>query len=215
MKIQSPWMGRVRGSAGNMTGSKVYDKNVLRAKAFEVSNPNTTAQQTERSFFAEVAEFCSTFSEAQLRTLFPTKPKSMSRRNALTKQMTAFSETSNGVKSLSYEYINTLGNAPTSNLLRNDCTIGQTYTEVELDISKEMESQYAFNHFIVAIINDTQKQMLFTTKSSVVGTAVISLHTPSNWQTTDAAHAIALITDSKEELTNKDFGSFFVILRPL
>ncbi len=87
MKIQSPWMGRVRGSAGNMTGSKVYDKNVMRAKAFEVSNPNTAAQQTERSFFAQVADCCASVSEEQLRSLFGVKPKSMSRRNALTRQV--------------------------------------------------------------------------------------------------------------------------------
>ena len=89
MKIQSPWMGRVRGSAGNMTGCKVFDKNVLRAKAFEVSNPRTTAQVTQRDFFEQVTKIVSGVTEEQLRSLFGQKPKSMSRRNMLTKQVAA------------------------------------------------------------------------------------------------------------------------------
>ena len=39
MKVQNPIIGRARGSAGGMTFCKNYDKNVARAKAFEVSNP--------------------------------------------------------------------------------------------------------------------------------------------------------------------------------
>ena len=47
-KVQNPIIGRAKGSAGGMTFSKNYDKNVMRAKAFEVNNPNTQAQQTQR-----------------------------------------------------------------------------------------------------------------------------------------------------------------------
>lgn len=110
MKIQSPWMGRVKGSAGNMTGSKVYDKNVLRAKAFEVSNPNTTAQQTERNFFAQVADCCASVSEEQLRSLFGVKPKSMSRRNALTKQVSKAYSIDGTSKTLDFSKLLAIGN---------------------------------------------------------------------------------------------------------
>ena len=87
MKIQSPWMGRIKGSAGNMTGCKVYDKNVMRAKAFEVTNPKTSAQQVRREFFSTSLKVSSSVSEEQLRSLFGQKPKAMSRRNELTKQL--------------------------------------------------------------------------------------------------------------------------------
>ena len=110
MKIQSPWMGRVRGSAGNMTGCKIYDKNVMRAKAFEVSNPNTAAQQTERSFFAQVAECCASVSEEQLRSLFGVKPKSMSRRNELTKQVSKAYSIDGTSKTLDFSKLLSIGN---------------------------------------------------------------------------------------------------------
>lgn len=103
-------MGRVRGSAGNMTGSKVYDKNVMRAKAFEVSNPNTQAQQTERSFFAEVSQCVSSISEAELRSLFGVKPKGMSRRNALTKQVSEAYSIDGTSKTLDFSILLAIGN---------------------------------------------------------------------------------------------------------
>ena len=87
MKVQNPIIGRSRGSAGGMTFCKNYDKNVARAKAFEVSNPNTPAQQNQRTFFKGVSVVTSMFTPDELRTLFPQKPKAMSRRNALSKQI--------------------------------------------------------------------------------------------------------------------------------
>lgn len=110
MKTQNPWMGRVRGSAGNMTGCKVYDKNVLRAKAFEVSNPNTAAQQTQRAFFKEVADIVATVSEEELRSLFGIKPKAMSRRNALSKQVAEAYSIVDGQKVVDFSKLQAIGN---------------------------------------------------------------------------------------------------------
>lgn len=110
MKTQNPWMGRVRGSAGNMTGCKVYDKNVLRAKAFEVSNPDTAAQQTQRDFFKEVAAIVATVSEEELRSLFGIKPKAMSRRNALSKQVAAAFSVEGNEKHVDFSKLQAIGN---------------------------------------------------------------------------------------------------------
>ncbi|MBO7182835.1 MAG: hypothetical protein J6V49_01735 [Bacteroidales bacterium] len=110
MKTQNPWIGRVKGSAGNMTGCKVYDKNVLRAKAFEVSNPNTASQQTQRNFFKQVSGIASTVSEEELRSLFGMKPKAMSRRNMLSKQIAAATAVVDGVKIVDFSKIEAIGN---------------------------------------------------------------------------------------------------------
>lgn len=112
MKTQNPWMGRARGSAGNMTSSKVYDKNVMRAKAFEVNNPKTAAQTSERNFFAEAQKVCQTVSEEQLRSLFGVKPKSKSRRNALLSQLLEAFSINNGVKEFDFSKLYAIGNGP-------------------------------------------------------------------------------------------------------
>ena len=103
-------MGRVRGSAGSMTGSKVYDKNVMRAKAFEVNNPKTSQQQSERGFFAQVQKACTSVSDEELRSLFGVKPKAMSRRNALSSQLTAAFSIVDGTKQLDFSKLGAIGN---------------------------------------------------------------------------------------------------------
>lgn len=110
MKTQNPWMGRARGSAGNMTSSKVYDKNVMRAKAFEVNNPNTAAQQSERNFFKQCQDAIAGVSEEQLRSLFPNMPKNKSRRNALMSQVLKQFSLINNAKQLNPSITNAFGN---------------------------------------------------------------------------------------------------------
>lgn len=159
MKIQSPWMGRVKGSAGNMTGSKIYDKNVLRAKAFEVSNPNTTAQQTERSFFAQVADCCASVSEEQLRSLFGVKPKSMSRRNALTKQLSAAFTIDGNEKVLDFSKLPAIGNGEKVNVEMVKIENGlfeanEILTDEKLGISNMIKT-----NIILVVFNEDDKKI--------------------------------------------------------
>ena len=116
MKVQSPWMGRVKGSAGNMTGCKMYSSNVMRAKAFEVANPKSAAQTTQRDFFAEVSQVVSSVTDAELRTLFPQLPKKMARRNMLNKQIAAANTVEGAVKSVDFSKLNKIGNGPEINV---------------------------------------------------------------------------------------------------
>lgn len=116
MKTQNPWMGRARGSAGNMTSSKVFDKNVMRAKAFEVNNPKTAAQTNERNFFAEAQKICQTVSEEQLRSLFGVKPKSKSRRNALLTQLLGMFDPATTPKAFDPEKFTSIGSGSKVNV---------------------------------------------------------------------------------------------------
>ena len=215
MKIQSPWMGRIKGSAGNMTGCKVYDKNVMRAKAFEVSNPNTQGQQTQRKFFAQLTELVSTFTEAQLRTLFPSKPKAMSRRNALSKQLAVSNTIVGNTKSIDFADIDTIGNAPTMDFGTTTVTVNEGDMTVSLDASVKVMPQYAENDFIAVFINDTKGEVLLTNACNDVATGEFDISMPNNWERTDTIHAIPLITESKDgKIAQVGFGSMGVINRP-
>lgn len=110
MKGQFPWIGRSRGSAGGMTTAKINDKNVMRAKAFEVANPKTAAQVMQRDFFKQVQEVCASVTEDELRSLFGVKPKTMTRRNALSKQIAAAYTIEDGVKSVDFSKLLAIGN---------------------------------------------------------------------------------------------------------
>lgn len=212
MKTQNPWMGRFRGSAGNMTGCKVYDKNVLRAKAFEVSNPNTPAQQVQRSFFKDLSQLVASFSVDELRTLFGQKPKAMSRRNALARQLAEDWTTDNGEKVLDFANINTLGNASTMDFGTTTCAFSGNNIAVELDASVKANTTLNDNYFIAAIVNDTKGEIYMSITSGVVRTGTLSIAKPANWVTTDTIHAIPLILDTKTAPVS--FGTLAVTKRP-
>lgn len=152
-------MGRIKGSAGNMTGSKVYDKNVMRAKAFEVSNPNTTAQQTERNFFAEVSACVSGVSEAELRSLFGVKPKTMSRRNALTKQVSEAFSIDGTSKTLDFSKLLSIGNGEKVNTPIVAFVNGETENDYLID-PKDFNVGSQLDTEIIWVLFDTDKKQI-------------------------------------------------------
>ena len=215
MKVQNPIIGRARGSAGGMTFSKVYDKNVARAKAFEVTNPKTSAQQIQRAFFAELTALCSDFSEELLRTLFPNKPKTMSRRNAITKQIAQSNTTVDGQKVIDYANIITLGNAKVMDF--GDITVHRREGDlaVHLDESVINMAAYEDNYYFAAIINETQKQIYIPAVFATVGADNYAITEPENWLSDDTVHAIPFITNAtSEEQVADGFGTLIVINRP-
>ena len=212
MKIQSPWMGRIRGSAGQMTGCKVYDKNVLRAKAFEVSNPNTAAQQVQRKFFASLTALCSDFSDELLRTLFPAKPKTMSRRNAITKQIAASNTMLGGEKVIDYASIDTLGNASVMDFGETNITIENNTIRVSLDDSVETNPNLRDYYFFVALVNEDTGEIFVPATFDTVTRNSYSTPLPTDWDNSMGIHPIPFITDTKTQPSG--FGTMGVTKRP-
>lgn len=212
MKVQNPIIGRSKGSAGGMTFCKVYDKNVARAKAFEVTNPKTMAQQTQRAFFASLTALCSDFSDEQLRTLFPQKPKTMSRRNAITKQIAQNWEMDGTDKVIDFETIDTLGNASVMDFGTTTCEFSNGSINVILDNSVKNNAQYADYYFIAAIVNETKGAIYLGTENGTVDDGSLIVPLPSSWESSDSIHAIPFITNSKTAISG--FGTLSVAKRP-
>ena len=195
-----------------MPGCKVYDKNVLRAKAFEVSNPNTPAQQNQRTFFAELTSISTDFSDEQLRALFPQKPKTMSRRNAISKQIAQSKKDVNNQKVIDFSDIDTLGNAAVMDFGTSGCTVSNGAVNVSLDAAVQANAQYADNMFIAALVNETKGTILIPLTNAKVSVGTIAPALPSGWEASDTIHAIPFITDSIVPVTG--FGSFIIKTRP-
>ena len=214
MKTQNPWMGRVKGSAGNMTGCKIYDKNVLRAKAFEVSNPKTPAQQVQRSFFKSLAAICATFNEDELRFLFPQKPKSMSRRNALSKQLAEDVILVDGEKVLDFASIDTLGNAPTMDFGTTECVNDGTNITVTLDPVVSGNETYGDYVFVAALVNVTKGKITMPLVGETIETGVLEITLPDGWESADEVNAIPLMTNIKGDAAPTGYGTMYVTKRP-
>lgn len=174
MKTQNPWMGRARGSAGNMTSSKVYDKNVMRAKAFEVNNPKTAAQTSERNFFAEAQKVCQTVSEEQLRSLFGVKPKSKSRRNALLSQLLSAYTINNGTKTYDYTKLYAIGNGPKTNApFIEDLAPDDNVT---IELTKEMFGVNATDDSLVyLVVYNGEDKLLIIDTGYLIGSIIDEL----------------------------------------
>ena len=215
MKVQNPIIGRARGSAGGMTFCKNYDKNVARAKAFEVSNPNTQAQQTQRAFFAELTALCSDFSDDQLRFLFPSKPKTMSRRNALSKQIAQSYAIDGTKKTIDYADIDTLGNAPVMDFGSIVMTNSNDYITCSVEDLPENHPEYLDNLFVVVLINTTKKEIAFPTLAQTVDAMDLDIPYPSGWEQADSILGIPFITNFKGSANQfPGFGATFAIKRP-
>lgn len=75
------------GKVGETVGAKWKDKNTIRVRTVP-SNPNTQAQQTVRSGFAEMSKFVSLFAD-QIKSVSALNTRSMSVRNAIMKANSA------------------------------------------------------------------------------------------------------------------------------
>ena len=154
MKGQFPWIGRSRGSAGGMTTAKINDKNVMRAKAYDVTNPKTAAQVMQRDFFKEVQEVCASVTEDQLRSLFGVKPKTMTRRNALSKQIAAAYTITEGVKNVDFSKLLAIGNGEKvttqiAHFTPESDNFEYEFTNVELGVPSETNLNLVYVFFCV------------------------------------------------------------------
>lgn len=211
-KVQNPVIGRAKGSAGGMTFSKVYDKNVMRAKAFEVSNPKTAAQTDQRDYFKSVSAQVAGFTVDMLRALFPSKPKGISRRNAIFKQLAEYTQFVEGVKTMKLADLKTIGNAPTMDFGTTTATISSGTITVGLDAAVKANTQVANLYFVAAVVNDTKQEISLDVTNALVSVGTLNITAPQGWEDTDTIHAIPLITDAIAAFTS--FGTLSVSQRP-
>ena len=195
-----------------MTFSKSLGKNVMRAKPFEVANPKTTAQVVQRNFFTKVSEMIQNFSPEQLRVLFPTMPKGITRRNALFKQVAAENEVVDNEKVVKTTDILSLGNAPMMDMGTTTCGIDNGVITVELDDAVKNNTEVNDLYFVAVVVNDTKGQMIFPITNEQVETGELSITAPSTWEDTDTIHAVPLITNAIEAFTG--YGTMSVLSRP-
>lgn len=212
MKTQLPWINRAKGSAGGMTACKVYDKNVFRAKPYEVNNPKTQKQTTQRDFFKEVSALVATFTDEQLRTLYPNAPKGMSRRNALTKQLSEYFSVSGTTKSVDYANIDTLGNAKTMDFGEISLSVVDTSFVISINPNAITDQSLYDYKICLILIEETTGKIAFVTTDNAVDDYNYGAPVPAGWDTDNEIHGFPLITDSKVQL--QEFGSFHIMRRP-
>lgn len=208
MKVQNPIIGRSRGSAGGMTFCKNYDKNVARAKAFEVSNPKTALQTNQRTFFKDVMDITKTVSDEELRSLFGIKPKAMSRRNALSKQIAAAYSVVDGQKVVDFSKLQAIGNGQkvTTPIMHGVGAESDEFSPISLQMFGSNATELST---IYAVVFDVSKQAILILG---LGIAIDDIIGSSNTDFTPTVegeyYAYYTIASDGSELEDRSIGSF-------
>ncbi len=182
---QNPIIGRAKNQAGGMVFSKMYDKNVIRAKPLSVANPNTPAQQRQREFISELGQFAKQFGAEDLIQLFPNKPASRSRFSELQKQMAVGRDVSGSVGTIDWDDVHELGNGPSN--VSGSPVVTKTAPEFDVDINPMNFSPTPPANALLTFIavNTTKKQVVPFIDYTEWDEATLSFDYPSGWVQTD------------------------------
>ena len=168
-KIKQGILGGFKGKVGTVIGASWNGIAYMRGLAQSHKNPKTAAQLQQRTFFKEVQELVSQLSDEQLAFLFPNSVKGMSRRNLLTKQLSAYPiETEEG-KHADLADIVSLGNAPTADLPDVSIVASRSAVTISWDADNDWRSQHADEYPTICVFNVTQKKIFLVHSTVTVG----------------------------------------------
>lgn len=88
-KIKQGILGGFKGKVGTAIGSSWNGIAYMKGLPQSVKNPRTDAQVQQREFFRQVQSLVTQLSDEQLASLFPNVTRGMTRRNMLTRQLSA------------------------------------------------------------------------------------------------------------------------------
>ena len=168
-KIKQGILGGFKGKVGTVIGASWNGISYMRGLAQSHKNPKTAAQLKQRSFFKEVQDLVGQLSDEQLAFLFPNSVKGMSRRNLLTKQLSAYPiETEEG-KHADLADIVSLGNAPTADLPDVTITASRSAVTISWNADTAWRSQHADEYPTICVFNVTQKKIFLVHSTVTVG----------------------------------------------
>ena len=168
-KIKQGILGGFKGKVGTVIGASWNGISYMRGLAQSYKNPKTAAQLKQRSFFKEVQDLVGQLSDEQMAFLFPNSVKGMSRRNLLTKQLSAYPiETEEG-KHADLADIISLGNAPTADLPDVSIVASRSAVTISWDADNDWRSQHADEYPTICVFNVTQKKIFLVHSTVTVG----------------------------------------------
>ncbi len=109
-KIKQGILGGFRGTVGTVVGSSWNGIAYMKGKPQSVKNPRSDAQVQQRTFFKEVQALVAQLTDEQLASLFPSVTRGMTRRNMLTRQISACADYTDDVKTFDLALLEGIGN---------------------------------------------------------------------------------------------------------
>lgn len=215
-KIKQGILGGFRGTVGTVVGSSWNGIAYMKGKPQSVRNPRSDAQVQQRTFFKEVQALVTQLTDEQLASLFPNITRGMTRRNMLTRQLSACADFTDDVKTFDLALLEGIGNgeridSPMLESLVSDTNgVLDIYAEPE---AAEMIGKPAAANFIAVAYNVTRKKIgIFNTE---ITDPSMGVDVPvGNWaEEGDSVRFYLTYASSGENVYLRGFGSFIIKTR--
>ena len=216
-RIKQGILGGFKGKVGTVIGSSWNGISYMRGQAQSQRNPRTEAQMQQRNFFKELQGLVSQLSDEQLVSLFPSVTRGMTRRNMLTRQISACADFVDDVKTVDLSTLEGIGNGERINspMLESLVTVTEGMNSIHADAAAaEAIGKPAEANFIAVAYNITQKRIgVFNTEvtdpSQGVSVPV------GNWgEEGDSVRFYLTYASKGENVYLRGFGSFIIKTRP-
>ena len=164
-KIKQGILGGFRGKVGTVVGS--YWNGIFYMKALPQSyKKGRSGSKMQQGYFKELITLAMSLSNEDLEFIYPRKPKGMTRRNLLVKQLAEFAEFIGKSKTVDLDNLSTLGNAPTTDLPAVTVAANRSDLQISWDATTYYRDQHPDDYPVILIANINQ-QKLFLIASSV------------------------------------------------
>ena len=214
-KIKQGILGGFKGKVGTVIGSSWNGISYMRGQAQSVRNPKTPAQMIQRDFFKEVQDLAGQFTNEQLAFLFPNTPKNMTRRNALTQQLTADPIVTDDAKHVDLANLNSIGNAATADLPDVTVAVDGSNLAISWSGASDFRAEHADEYPTIFLANVTKKRIYLVNSTAVIGASgeqSFNVGLSAYGEASDTFSGFMLATGSKIALVG--FGTMIVTKRP-
>ena len=166
-KIKQGILGGFRGKVGTVVGS--YWNGIFYMKALPQSyrKGRSGSQKMQQGYFKELITLAMSLSNEDLEFIYPKKPKGMTRRNLLVKQLASYAAVVDKSKTVDLDSLATLGNAPTTDLPAVSVAANRTVLQISWDGVTYYRDQHPDDYPVILVANITQQQ-LFLVASPVM-----------------------------------------------
>ena len=166
-KIKQGILGGFRGKVGTVVGS--YWNGIFYMKALPQNNRKgkSGGQKMQQGYFKELITLAMSLSNEDLEFIYPRKPKGMTRRNLLVKQLASYAVLVDKSKTVDLDSLTTLGNAPMTDLPAVTVAANRTVLQISWDSVTYYRDQHPEDYPVILVANITQQQ-LFLVASPVM-----------------------------------------------
>ena len=165
-KIKQGILGGFRGKVGTVVGS--YWNGIFYMKSLPQSykKDRSGAKAMRQGYFKELVTLSMSLTNEELEFIYPRKPKGMTRRNLLVKQLASYAAVVDKSKTVDLDSLTSLGNAPVTDLPAVTVAANRTVLQISWDGVTYYREQHPDDFPVILLANITQ-QRLFLVASSV------------------------------------------------